>query len=72
VVAYALAGTVQIDFVSDSIGTDEEYAPVYLKDTWLSNIEVSAIVQDTVKTEIFAQRYQEVFNGPLLRGRTLR
>ena len=64
VVAYALAGTMRIDLTTDPIGADGEGAPVYLKDIWPSNSEISDLVRKTLKSEMFAQRYLDVFKGP--------
>ena len=64
VVAFALAGTMLIDLTTDPIGADGEGAPVYLKDIWPSNGEISDLVRKTLKSEMFAQRYLDVFKGP--------
>jgi aconitate hydratase len=63
VVAYALAGTVNIDFDSDPIATDRDGKPVYLRDIWPSPQEVSACMRDAVKSEQFQERYAHVFEG---------
>ena len=63
VVAYAIAGTVDIDLVTDPLGDDTEGNPVYLRDIWPSQEEVSAIVSSSVKSEQFERQYSEVFDG---------
>ena len=63
VVAYALAGTVDIDLTSDPIGTDRDGNDVYLRDLWPSQAEIDAIVGSSVKTEAFATEYGAVFEG---------
>jgi len=63
VVAYALAGTVDIDLVNDPIGTDAMNNNVYLRDIWPSQDEVRQTVQDAVTPEVFAKSYANVFEG---------
>jgi aconitate hydratase len=63
VVAYALAGTVDIDLAKDSLGNDQDGNPVYLKDIWPSNEEIRAAIEAYVKPEMFAERYSNVFSG---------
>ncbi len=63
VVAYALAGTVDIDLASDALGTDQDGNPVYLKDIWPSTKEVAEAVASSVKPEFFKEKYAEVFAG---------
>ncbi|QKG20874.1 aconitate hydratase [Actinomadura verrucosospora] len=62
VIAYALAGTMDIDILNDPIaeGTD---GPVYLRDIWPAPEEVSAIVESSIGQEMFAQSYADVFKG---------
>ncbi len=62
VVAYALAGTVNIDLSSEAIGTGSNGEPVYLKDIWPSNDEIAAAVQK-VERDMFVKNYAEVFEG---------
>ena len=62
VVAYALAGTTRIDLSRDSLGTDTEGKPVYLRDIWPSNAEIAQVVQ-TVDKEMFRKEYSAVFDG---------
>lgn len=63
VVAYALAGTLDIDFYTDPIGQDTENQPVYLKDIWPSSKETQMLIQETVQANMFVKRYQAVFTG---------
>lgn len=63
VVAYALAGTVDIDLEKESLGTDENGSPVYLKDLWPTQQEISDVIAVNVKAEMFKERYADVFGG---------
>jgi aconitate hydratase len=63
VVAYALAGTVNIDLSSEPIGTGTDGNPVYLKDIWPTQEEVNAAVSQFVTRESFAKQYADVFQG---------
>jgi aconitate hydratase len=63
VVAYALAGRVDIDLQNDPIGADQSGKNVYLKDIWPTPEEVSAVVQRSVRSEMFHKEYSEVFAG---------
>jgi aconitate hydratase len=63
-VAYALAGTLEIDFEKEPIGTGSDGKPVFLRDIWPSNEEIQATVRSSVAKEQFASRYAEVFVGP--------
>jgi aconitate hydratase len=63
VVAYALAGTMHIDFDSEPIATDQGGQPVYLRDIWPSPQEVTSCMRDAVKSEQFQERYAHVFEG---------
>jgi aconitate hydratase len=60
VVAYALAGTVNIDLSRDAIGTDAEGQPVYLKDIWPSNQEIESLVLSGLKPEMFRSKYGDL------------
>ncbi|MEZ5572651.1 MAG: aconitate hydratase AcnA [Halioglobus sp.] len=62
VVAYALAGTTRIDLSQDALGEDTDGKPVYLRDIWPSNAEITKVVQ-TVNKEMFRKEYAAVFNG---------
>lgn len=63
VVAYALAGSMKIDLYKDPLGTDLNGEPVYLKDIWPSNREISDCVAHNLTPEMFKVRYADVFNG---------
>ncbi|MFB4211230.1 aconitate hydratase AcnA [Shouchella sp. JSM 1781072] len=63
VVAYALAGTVNVDLLNDPITTDKDGKPVFFKDIWPSTEEVRAIVDQTVTPELFRREYQDVFTS---------
>ncbi|HLD94941.1 MAG TPA: aconitate hydratase AcnA [Anaerolineales bacterium] len=63
VVAYALAGTVDIDLTKEPLGIGKQGDPVYLKDIWPSREEVGAAIEANVKPEMFSERYSNVFTG---------
>jgi aconitate hydratase len=63
VVAYALAGDMNIDLTSEPIGQDRNGNDVYLKDIWPSNDEIAALVEKTVTREAFVSKYADVFKG---------
>ncbi len=63
VVAYALAGTVDIDLTSDPIGHDREGREVYLADIWPTPFEVDEIVAASVSSDHFVAQYESVFDG---------
>ena len=63
VVAYALAGTMDIDLNNDSLGTDQSGQPVYLRDIWPSQAEVADTIQQSVRSEMFLKEYGSVFQG---------
>ncbi|MSQ13005.1 MAG: aconitate hydratase AcnA [Dehalococcoidia bacterium] len=63
VVAYALAGTVNVDLDKDPLGNDRSGRPVYLRDIWPSQQEIQQSVNSSLNADIFHQRYGEVFRG---------
>jgi aconitate hydratase len=63
VVAYALAGTVDIDLAKDSLGTDPGGNPVYLRDIWPTNAEIQEAIFGSVEPRMFKERYANVFSG---------
>jgi len=63
VVAYALAGTVDIDLSNEPLGHDAEGQDVFLKDIWPSQKEIDAAVHTAVSRQQFQQRYAEVYEG---------
>jgi aconitate hydratase len=63
VVAYAIAGNMNIDITDDPIGEDPSGQPVYLKDIWPSSAEIAEATRTAVTPEMFAKRYADVFKG---------
>lgn len=63
VVAYALAGTVDIDFETEPIGYDKENKPVYLRDIWPHPDEVTEAVKEAISPDQFRAQYSHVFNA---------
>jgi aconitate hydratase len=63
VVAYALAGSVNMDLTKEPVGYDRDNEPVYLKDIWPTQKEVRAAIAKSVKPASFKARYGNVFNG---------
>jgi aconitate hydratase len=63
VVAYALAGRMDIDLHSEPLGTGADGQPVYLKDVWPTQDEVRQAVERSVRSEMFTKEYGEVFEG---------
>ncbi len=63
VVAYAIAGTMNIDIQNDVLGLDLDGKPVYLADIWPSTSEVQRVVDESIDAQMFANRYSDVFTG---------
>ena len=63
VVAYALAGRVDIDMECDSLGDGSDGQPVYLRDIWPSPKEVSDVIASTIDAEMFRAEYEKAFEG---------
>ena len=63
VVAYALAGRMQIDLTSEPLGEDAQGQPVYLKDVWPAEREIQETMLKAVKSEMFKAKYAHVFEG---------
>ncbi|HMT05674.1 MAG TPA: aconitate hydratase [Solirubrobacterales bacterium] len=63
VVAYALAGRMDIDIQADPLGTDPDGVPVYLDDIWPDPEEVSRVVGESIRREMFEKNYGDVFKG---------
>src|SRR5256885_7159550 len=63
VVAYALAGTVNIDLTKDPVGQTKDGKPVMLSELWPSQEEVNAVVQKCVQQEMFKREYSRIFEG---------
>jgi aconitate hydratase len=64
VVAYALAGRIDIDIRHEPLGTGNDGQPVYLRDIWPSQKEIEDAVRRSIKMEMFARGYSDVFTGP--------
>ncbi len=63
VVAYALAGSTQIDLTTEPLGFNKKGKPVYLKDVWPTNKEIDSFINKNVKSSMFKSRYADVFKG---------
>ena len=63
VVAYALAGKMQVDLTTEPLGKDRNGTPVYLKDLWPSEREIQETMLKAVKSEMFRDSYAHVFEG---------
>jgi aconitate hydratase len=63
VVAYALAGTIDIDLSSEPLGTDAQGGDVFLADLWPSDADVAAAVRASITPEMFDRRYSSIFSG---------
>src|SRR5215468_12370937 len=63
VVAYALAGSMNVDLIKEPLGIDANGKKVFLKDIWPSNRDVTAAIRKTITKAIFAKKYADVFKG---------
>ncbi|HLJ01891.1 MAG TPA: aconitate hydratase, partial [Solirubrobacteraceae bacterium] len=63
VVAYALAGTMDIDLYEEPLGEDDHGEPVFLKDIWPDSQEVAQTIEEAVQSDMFRKSYGEVFEG---------
>ena len=63
VIAYAIAGTMDIDLYREPLGRDHDGQPVYLRDIWPSNDEVSQTIAAAVQSDMFRKSYAQVFEG---------
>ena len=63
VVAYAIAGSLQIDLTTEPLGTGKDGEPVYLKDIWPSNKEIAAYIRENITKKMFKEKYSDVFKG---------
>jgi aconitate hydratase len=63
VVAYALAGSLNVNMATDPLGYDKKGKPVYLRDIWPTSKEVASFVRKNVTRKAFAKRYKDVFKG---------
>ena len=62
-VAFAIAGTIDIDLTKDPLGEDPNGDPVYLRDVWPSSAEIREAIAQAVGPDLFAERYADVFHG---------
>ena len=63
VVAYAIAGSMNVDFDTDALGNDADGNPVFLKDIWPTAEEVAATIETSIEADMFTSRYKDVFAG---------
>ena len=63
VVAYALAGRVDLDLTTEPLGSDKDGAPVFLRDIWPSQLEIDATIREAVRSETFRAIYADVYTG---------
>ena len=63
VVAYALAGRMDVDLTTEPLGRDADGEPVYLSDIWPSSEEIKQVVADAIRSDMFAKSYGDVFTG---------
>nr|MCU0298751.1 hypothetical protein [Candidatus Nanopelagicales bacterium] len=63
VVAYALLGRMDVDIVNEPLGTGTDGQPVYLRDIWPTDAEVSEVIAQAIDEDMFARRYADVFAG---------
>jgi aconitate hydratase len=64
VVAYAIAGHMEVDLYKDALGKDKDGNNVYLKDIWPSNKEIEDTLEQSLNAEMFIQRYSNISEGP--------
>jgi len=62
-VAYALAGTMDIDFATEPLGTADDGSEIYLRDIWPSSREIAETVQEAVQSDMFRKSYGQVYEG---------
>ena len=63
VVAYALAGHMDVDLATQPLGTDADGAPVHLRDIWPDEAEIASVIQSSIRSAMFRERYADVFTG---------
>jgi aconitate hydratase len=63
VVAYAIAGSFNIDISKEPLAHDRNNNPVYLKDLWPSNSEIKKVIEDVLSSNLFREKYADVFAG---------
>jgi len=64
VVAYALAGTVDIDLATEPVGTDRDGNEVFLKELWPTTDEIAAEMDNAIRPDLFNKMYEDVFESP--------
>ncbi|MCB0916614.1 MAG: aconitate hydratase, partial [Actinobacteria bacterium] len=63
VVAYAIAGRMDVDITSEPLGVGSDGEPVYLADIWPTSEEIAEVISSSIRPEMFSERYQDVFAG---------
>jgi aconitate hydratase len=63
-VAFAIAGTVNIDLEKEPLGVDLDNRPVFLKDIWPSQAQIDAIIEEVITPQMFKEKYSDLFVGP--------
>lgn len=63
VVAYAIAGTMDIDLQNDALATDQNGKPVYLADLWPTTAEIQSVIELAITDDMYSRGYQDVFAG---------
>ncbi|HEY5067827.1 MAG TPA: aconitate hydratase AcnA [Xanthobacteraceae bacterium] len=63
VVAYAIAGSMQIDIAKTPLGTDQKGRKVYLRDIWPTSKEIAAVIRKSINKQMFTKKYGDVFKG---------
>ncbi len=63
VVAYAIAGTMDVDLLTEPLGSDPQGNPVFLADIWPSALEVQSVIDASIDSQMFTSRYADVFAG---------
>jgi len=63
VVAYALAGSMDVDLINSPLGSGADGQPVYLRDIWPSPAEVAAVIESSVESKMFTSSYESVYTG---------
>jgi len=64
VVAYALAGSMNVDLYKEPLGKDKEGKPVFLKDIWPTNKEIEELILTSINADMFVKRYSNISEGP--------
>jgi aconitate hydratase len=62
-VAYAIAGSMDVDLYAEPLGEDSHGEPVYLKDIWPTTAEIASVVEEAVQSDMFRKSYDDVFDG---------